>query len=209
MEPANESAALAATHYRKTSNQLSEARHSAVAGYGKAVGNIMQTLGIQGGALSVEFEPTAGPHGNEAPDYLVVTNPKFAAAPLSKIASGGERSRISLAIAVVASQKSRLPTLVLDEADVGVGGTTADVVGRLLRQLGQRAQIIAVTHAPQVAALGQHHLRVQKDAAQDTRIEPLGKTERIEELARMLGGREVTDKTKAYARELVAAGADA
>jgi DNA repair protein RecN (Recombination protein N) len=209
VEPAQELAAAAAASYRELSGKLSKARTRAVAGYGNEVGAIMQTLGIQGGALAVEFEPSDGPHGRETLDYLVVTNPKFAAGPLSKIASGGERSRISLAIAVVASTKSRLPTLVLDEADVGVGGTTADVVGRLLRQLGQRTQIIAVTHAPQVAALGQHHLCVRKDAAQDTRIEPLGKTARIEELARMLGGREVTDKTKAYAKELVAAGADA
>jgi DNA repair protein RecN (Recombination protein N) len=209
VEPAQERAEAAAASYRALSGKLSKARKGAVAGYAKAVGTIMQTLGIQGGALTVEFEPSDGPHGSETLDYLVVTNPRFAAGPLSKIASGGERSRISLAIAVVASTKSRLPTLVLDEADVGVGGTTADVVGRLLRQLGQRTQIIAVTHAPQVAALGQHHLCVRKDAARDTRIEPLGKTARIEELARMLGGREVTDKTKAYAKELVAAGADA
>jgi len=207
--PAEERAAAAQADYLELSEKLSKARRRAVAGYGKEVGAIMRDLGIAGGTLEVAFEPTAGANGSESVDYLVVTNPKFDAGPLNRIASGGERSRISLAIQVVASQKSKLPTLVLDEADVGVGGTTADVVGRLLRRLGERAQVIAVTHAPQVAALGEQHLRVLKDAAHDTRIEPLNKTERIEELARMLGGREVTDKTKAYARELVAAGAEA
>ena len=137
-----------------------------------------------------------------------MTNPKFAAAPLAKVASGGEQARISLAIQAVAAEKSRLPTLVLDEADVGVGGTTADIVGRLLRSLARHAQVICVTHAPQVAALGQQHMRVHKDAAQETQIDPLAADARIDELARMLAGAGITEKSREYARSLLQEASD-
>jgi DNA repair protein RecN (Recombination protein N) len=103
----------------------------------------------------------------------------------------------------VAAEKTRLPCLVLDEADIGIGGTTADVVGRLLRSLGTHTQVICVTHAPQVAALGDSHFRVEKDSEQDTQIHFLDTPERIEELARMLAGADVTDKTRSYAQTLL------
>ena len=103
----------------------------------------------------------------------------------------------------MAADKSRLPTLVLDEADVGVGGTTADVVGRLLRGLALHTQVLCVTHAPQVAALGQQHMRVHKDEEQDTRIDPLAEGGRIDELARMLAGAGITKKSRDYARSLL------
>src|SRR5262249_13322174 len=122
-------------------------------------------------------------------------------------ASGGERSRISLAIQVVAAEKSLLPVLILDEADVGVGGTTADVVGRLLRRLASRTQILCVTHAPQGAARGEHHLLISKTSEYDTVVEPLDLSGRIAELARMLGGQDITPKTVEYAEELISAGA--
>jgi DNA repair protein RecN (Recombination protein N) len=136
-------------------------------------------------------------------EFQVQTNPKYPSGPLNKIASGGERARISLAIQVVAAEKSALPCLVLDEADVGVGGTTADVVGRLLRALAAHTQVICVTHAPQVAALGHHHLRVHKDREQDTQIDALLDDSRVEELARMLAGADITDKSRDYAATLL------
>ena len=119
----------------------------------------------------------------------MTANPKYPPGALKKVASGGERSRISLAIEVVAAERARLPCLVLDEADVGVGGPTADVIGRLLRRLGRHTQVICVTHAPQVAALGDAHMLVEKDAEQRVLIRGLNEQERVAELARMLGRR--------------------
>ena len=114
---------------------------------------------------------------------------------------------MSLAIQVVAAEKSKLPALILDEADVGIGGTTADVVGRLLRRLAARTQVLCVTHAPQVAARGEHHLLISKSSEYDTVVEPLDSAGRIAELARMLGGQDITKKTIEYAEELISAGA--
>jgi DNA repair protein RecN (Recombination protein N) len=163
----------------------------------------MQNLGIGGGELRLAFKEGESERGLESVEYQVITNPKYPEAPLARIASGGERARISLAIQVVAAEKSALPCLVLDEADVGIGGTTADVLGRLLRSLARHTQVICVTHAPQVAALGNHHLRVTKSSDQDTRIEPLSEDTRIDEVARMLAGSGVTDKSRDYARTLL------
>ena len=109
---------------------------------------------------------------------------------------------------VVAAARSRLPCLILDEADVGVGGTTADVVGRMLRDLAQHTQVICVTHAPQVAALGQHHLCVGKSADQETQIETLTESQRVDELARMLAGSDVTEDAREYARTLLSEARD-
>ncbi|MEZ5559684.1 MAG: hypothetical protein R3E86_14220 [Pseudomonadales bacterium] len=164
----------------------------------------INTLGIRGGSLALEFSDAESEAGLESVEFHVTTNPKYPAGPLNRIASGGERARISLAIQVVAAAKSALPCLVLDEADVGVGGTTADVVGRLLRALAEHTQVICVTHAPQVAALAQHHLRVHKSADQDTQIEPIDDSGRVEELARMLAGADITEKSRDYARTLMA-----
>ena len=135
-------------------------------------------------------------------EYLVSTNPDFPAGPLTQIASGGEQTRISLSIQIVAAQHSHLPCLILDEADVGVGGTTADTIGRILRNLAQHTQVICITHAPQVAALGNHHFRVVKTGTQ-TSIEPLMGDERIDELARMLAGADINEKSRAYATSLL------
>jgi DNA repair protein RecN (Recombination protein N) len=182
---------------------LSTARRAAAAPFADGVSRCMDLLGIRGGRLGVEFSSAEAETGLEAVEFRVTTNPKYPAGPLNRIASGGERARISLAVQVVAAEKSQMPCLVLDEADVGVGGTTADVVGRLLRTLSARTQVICVTHAPQVAALGHHHLRVRKDEHQDTRIEVLAAAHRVEELARMLAGADVTDEARAYARTLL------
>jgi DNA repair protein RecN (Recombination protein N) len=167
----------------------------------------MRELGIKGGALALAFTTVENESGFDGVEYQVVTNPRFPAGPLAQIASGGERSRISLAIQVVAAERAKLPALILDEADVGIGGVTADVVGRLLRNLAEHTQVLCVTHAPQVAACGDHHLRIGKTMQGETFIERLDADARVQELARMLGGREITPKTIEYATELIEAGA--
>jgi len=189
--------------YKKCAKVVSKQRHSAANSFSAAVSRCIKTLGIEGGELSLKFSPDESERGLESVEFRIVTNPNYPSASLSKIASGGERARISLAIQVVAAQKTALPCLVLDEADVGVGGTAADVVGRLLRALAEHTQVICVTHAPQVAALGDQHLRVHKDAEQDTHIEPLAEDTRIDELARMLAGADVTEESRDYARTLL------
>ncbi|HEX7037828.1 MAG TPA: DNA repair protein RecN [Pseudomonadales bacterium] len=203
LEALERSAAAAEADYRRQAAVLSKARRAAARGFAKAVSRCIETLGIRGGKLELVFADALGETGLETVEFHVTTNPRYPAGPLARIASGGEQARISLAIQVVAAEKSALPCLVLDEADVGVGGTTADVVGRLLRSLAAHSQVICVTHAPQVAALGHHHLQVRKDERQETSIEPLGADKRVEELARMLAGAGITDKSRAYARSLL------
>ncbi len=125
---------------------------------------------------------------------------------LAKVASGGELSRISLAIQVITAQTSRIPTLVFDEVDVGIGGPTAEVVGQLLRRLGERGQVLTVTHLPQVAAQGHQHLFVHKERGSSetrTAVATLNKAQRIEEIARMLGGVDLTKESLAHAKKLV------
>lgn len=197
-------AAAAKNRFEQHAQALGKARRSIAKQFGTAVGACMQTLGIDGGALRVDFDRAENETGTDAVEFQVTTNPNYPPGPLGRIASGGERARISLAIQVVAAARSELPCLVLDEADVGVGGTTADIVGRLLRTLADNAQVLCVTHAPQVAALGHHHLRVRKDTGQETRIDRLDSESRIEELARMLAGADITDRTRDYARTLFA-----
>lgn len=183
--------------------RLTKQRRKAAKSFAAAVSEHMQILGIDGGSLGVEFAEQLGEHGLESVEFVIRTNPKAAPAPLRKIASGGEQSRISLAIQIVAAEKTALPCLVLDEADVGVGGTTADVIGRLLRRLSAHTQILCVTHAPQVAALGQQHLKVFKDPEAGTQISELDGKDRLEEVARMLAGARVTAKTRSYAATLL------
>jgi DNA repair protein RecN (Recombination protein N) len=189
--------------YRALAARISAQRREAADRFCAAVSEHMNTLGIIGGALTLEFLPRESEWGAEAVEYRCVTNPKYPAAALSRIASGGERARISLAIQIVAAAKNQLPSLILDEADVGVGGTTADVVGRLLRNLAGHTQVLCITHAPQIAALGHAHLKVSKDSEQDTRISTLTGAERVDELARMLAGARVTDESRDYARTLL------
>ena len=149
------------------------------------------------------------PHGMEDIEFLVSANPGQPARPLAKVASGGELSRISLAIQVVVAQTSTTPTLVFDEVDVGIGGGTAEVVGRLLRALGDNGQVLCVTHLPQVAAQSHQHLFVSKFTESDatySRIETLDDQGRIDEVARMLGGMDMTKHTIAHAREMFVKG---
>ena len=187
-----------------TARSLSEARRSAAAAFAKAVTAAFAELGLARASLDVAFENAESAAGLETVEFRVTTNPRYPAGSLREIASGGELSRISLAIEVVAAQRSRLPCLILDEADIGVGGVAADVLGRMLKRLSGNTQVIAITHAPQIAALGDAHLKVEKTTDQDTVIRVLDGDERLEELARMLGGRSVTGATRDYARTLLA-----
>jgi DNA repair protein RecN (Recombination protein N) len=192
--------------FRATATELSGKRRRAAKKFARDVSKHLDSLGMAGGSLELVFTDAEHEGGLETVDYHIVTNPKYPAAPLARIASGGERSRISLAIQVVAAEKSKLPALILDEADVGIGGTTADVVGRLLRRLATHTQVLCVTHAPQVAARGQHHLRISKTTEYDTVVDALDSAGRVAELARMLGGQDITPKTLEYAEELINAG---
>jgi DNA repair protein RecN (Recombination protein N) len=202
----NEEAAEQKRRFVECAEQLSIKRRKAAKSFEAAVSKQMRELGIKGGALALEFSNAENETGVDAVEYFVTTNPKFPAGSLAQIASGGERSRISLAIQVVAAQKARLPALILDEADVGIGGATADAVGRLLQSLAEHAQVLCVTHSPQVAARGSQHLRVGKSKDGETFVETLARETRVAELARMLGGREITAKTLDLAEELIASG---
>ena len=204
-----ERAAAAAERYRDVAKRLSAARRRAAEAFSERVTATLRELGMAGASVDVDFAASESAAGLETVDFRAVTNSRFGAASLGDIASGGELSRISLAIQVVTAESSRLPCLVLDEADVGVGGTSADVLGRMLRRLSAHTQVIAITHAPQIAALGDQHLVVAKNSEQDVGIRALEGDERTEELARMLGGRTVTDETRAYAKALLAEGAGA
>lgn len=151
-------------------------------------------------------EEKASRQGMDRVEFLVTTNPGQPLQPLRKVASGGELSRISLAIQVSTMSNMNVPTLIFDEVDVGIGGGTAEIVGRLLRKLGSNQQAICVTHLPQVAAQAHNHMKVAKQQTANhttTFIEPLNKQERIHEIARMLGGVELTKQTLAHAREMI------
>ncbi|MFB8831052.1 DNA repair protein RecN [Azotobacter sp. CWF10] len=197
-------------HYQEKAVELGELRRQAAARLGMAVEQQMQRLGMPGGRFAIELSPSTSsephPHGLEQAEFLVSANPGQPLKPLARVASGGELSRISLAIQVITAQTSRTPTLVFDEVDVGIGGPTAEVVGQLLRQLGELGQVLTVTHLPQVAAQGHRHLFVHKARGVDetrTAVTPLEGDPRIEELARMLGGLELTEESLAHARRMI------
>ena len=201
-------AAAARESYLAAGKALSEARRDAAPAFAAEVTSTLAELGLAGAAMTVQFAAAESAAGLETVEFFATTNPRYPAASLRDIASGGELARFSLAIQVVAAERSRLPCLILDEADIGVGGTTADVLGRMLRRLSTRTQVIAITHAPQLAALGDSHFRVSKTDDQNTVIAPLDEDERVAELARMLGGREITEDTRRYARTLLAEARD-
>ena len=165
---------------------------------------------MKGGRFEVQLtrlaEDAASSQGLDRVEFLVSANPGQPLQPLAKVASGGELSRISLCIQVATAECAAIPTLVFDEVDVGIGGAVAEVVGRLLRALGERRQVLCVTHLPQVAAQAHHHLQVRKetrDGQTHTHITRLGAAARIDEIARMLGGTTITEKTLAHAREMI------
>ncbi|GAD62352.1 DNA repair protein RecN [Aquipseudomonas alcaligenes] len=197
-------------HYREKADELSALRQQAAGRLAEAVQAEMQTLGMPGGRFSIELQAGSSdepqPQGLEQVEFLVSANPGQPLKSLAKVASGGELSRISLAIQVITAQTSRVPTLVFDEVDVGIGGPTAEVVGQLLRRLGERGQVLTVTHLPQVAAQGHQHLFVHKARGQDstqTAVASLTPEGRVEEIARMLGGVDLTEESLAHARKMV------
>ncbi|KIU45628.1 recombination and repair protein [Pseudomonas putida] len=199
-----------ARHYQEKASELSRLRQQAATQLAGAVELEIQRLGMPGGRFSIELRPNSGedllPQGLEQVELLVSANPGQPLKALAKVASGGELSRISLAIQVITAQTSRIPTLVFDEVDVGIGGPTAEIVGQLLRRLGERGQVLTVTHLPQVAAQGHHHLfvhKVRNSDATHTAVASLGKRERVEEVARMLGGIDLTKESLAHARKMV------
>lgn len=199
-----------ARHYHEKAGELSSLRQRASNQLSAAVEEEIQRLGMPGGRFRIELRPGNGedlhPHGLEQVELLVSANPGQPLKGLAKVASGGELSRISLAIQVITAQTSRIPTLVFDEVDVGIGGPTAEIVGQLLRRLGERGQVLTVTHLPQVAAQGHHHLFVHKvrdNDATHTAVASLGKRERVEEVARMLGGIDLTKESLAHAKKMV------
>ncbi|KAF1056944.1 MAG: DNA repair protein RecN [Pseudomonas delhiensis] len=210
VERLTEELAAYARHYQEKADELSRVRQAAAPQLASAVETEMQRLGMPGGRFAIELralspdEPQT--QGLEAVDFLVSANPGQPLKGLAKVASGGELSRISLAIQVITAQTSRIPTLVFDEVDVGIGGPTAEVVGQLLRRLGDRGQVLTVTHLPQVAAQGHQHLFVHKQRGSSetrTAVANLKKAERIEEIARMLGGVDLTRESLAHARKMV------
>ena len=208
-----EAAAKAAREaYIAAAGKLAEARRKAAGRLDKAVGVELPPLKLDKARFATRIEtlPEAqwGPQGMDRVAFEVATNPGQAPGPINKIASGGELSRFMLAVKVVLSQVSPVPTLVFDEVDSGVGGATADAVGERLARLGDGLQVLVVTHSPQVAARGGQHLRVEKRAGRDTTtttVVPLGDGERREEIARMLSGAEVTDEARAAADRLMSA----
>ena len=206
-----EELAAYARHYQEKAAELSELRQQAAGRLAEAVQVEMQTLGMPGGRFSIELQASSAedpqPNGLEQVEFLVSANPGQPLKSLAKVASGGELSRISLAIQVITAQTSRVPTLVFDEVDVGIGGPTAEVVGQLLRRLGERGQVLTVTHLPQVAAQGHHHLFVHKQRdSEETRtaVASLDTVRRVEEVARMLGGVDLTEESLQHARKMVA-----
>ncbi|HEB3534237.1 TPA: DNA repair protein RecN [Burkholderia cenocepacia] len=197
--------------YLTDAKRLSKARAQAAKALGTAVTAGMQELSMAGGSFEVALVPLAdgGPHGLEQVEFRVAGHPGVPLRPLAKVASGGELARISLALAVIASAASPTPTLIFDEVDTGIGGGVAEVVGRLLHQLGRDRQVLCVTHLPQVAARGDHHFQVAKGADERggtvSSVVALDKASRVEEVARMLGGLEITATTRKHAKEMLAA----
>ena len=200
-------AAESEQRYRALAKPLSAKRRFAANELAHRVTDAMQDLAMTGGRLDVALiaESTPASHGLERVELRVASHPKQPLGPLARVASGGELSRIALAIQVVASEVGHVPTLIFDEVDTGIGGAVAATVGRQLQMLGSRRQVLCVTHLAQVAAHADHHFRVAKignGAGIATTLDRLKAAERVDELARMLSGSEITAKTRAHAKEL-------
>jgi DNA repair protein RecN (Recombination protein N) len=198
--------------YMAEAKSISAQRTKAAPRLAKAITQAMQGLGMQGGQFAVALEPLAQPQqsGLEEVQFLVAGHAGSTPRAVGKVASGGELSRMALAIAVTTSQLGTAQTLIFDEVDSGVGGAVAETVGRLMRQLGVDRQVLAVTHLPQVAACADHHMLVSKQlqgrATLSTVAAVLGET-RVHEVARMLGGEKLSSTTLAHAKEMLQAGA--
>tara|TARA_R110000782_G_scaffold39043_4_gene91050 strand:+ start:1671 stop:3350 length:1680 start_codon:yes stop_codon:yes gene_type:complete len=198
--------------YKKLAEKLSEKRKSTAKKIALAVTNKMQDLGM-GGKFDISIEAmesleTLTPHqfGMDKISFIVSTNPGQPLRPIAKVASGGELSRLSLAIQIIASKDNGVPTMVFDEVDAGISGGIAEIVGKLLNSLAEHRQIFCVTHLAQVASCGHHHLRIIKESKKGqtfTQVIELAKQERIDEVARMLAGMEVTHESRANAAQML------
>lgn len=188
--------------------KLSASRKKGAAKLSADVTRAMQTLAMAGGRFEVALSPLAEVtgYGLESVDFLVAAHKGTQAQPLAKVASGGELSRIALAIQTVASRIAQVPTLVFDEVDAGIGGGVAEIVGRLLRDLGRSNQVMCITHLPQVAASADQQWQVSKATTSgrvQTTLTVLDKAQRLEEIARMLGGIKITETTRKHAAEML------
>ena len=196
--------------YATTAKALSTKRLRAAKKLSAEVTASMQTLALAGGKFEIALQPLdeGGAHGIERIEFLVAGHAGVDPRPMGKVASGGELSRISLAIQVITSKAAKVPTLIFDEVDAGIGGAVAEVVGRLLKELGAERQVLCVTHLPQVASQGGQHWQVGKATDQGvtrSTLTVLGKGGRVDEIARMLGGTEITATTKKVAKEMLTA----
>ena len=194
--------------FQASARALSQQRAKAAPKLSRAITQAMQGLGMQGGRFEVQLdkltEPTA--HGLDSVQFLVAGHPGATPKPIGKVASGGELSRLSLAIAVTTSELGHADTLIFDEVDSGVGGAVAETVGKLMRALGKDRQVLAVTHLPQVAACADHHYVVAKKrdkAGTSSTVTPTDTSQREREIARMLGGEKISATTMAHAREML------
>lgn len=199
-----------AGEYTAAAKNLGKQRRAAAKKLVKQTMKVLDSLAMAGCQFDVALTPVKSdhphPHGEEEIEFLISTNPGNAPRSLGKIASGGELSRISLAIGVVTAGVSTIPSMVFDEVDVGIGGAVAEVVGKLLQTLAKKAQVVCVTHLPQVAAQGNHHLQVTKTSDEknvETGLHSLDEEEKVQEIARMLGGVKITKQTLATAREML------
>ncbi len=203
--------AQAFCQYQSAAKALFESRSQAAKTLGELISQSMQSLAMEQGQFAVEIshDETKAPseYGSDAVSFVVSTNPGQPMQALQKVASGGELSRISLAMQVILATQVTTPTLIFDEVDVGISGPTAAVVGKLLRQLGKDTQVICVTHLPQVASSGHQQFFVAKysdGAVTHTSMQMLGRNERVDEIARLLGGQEISAATRKNAKELIA-----
>ena len=201
--------------YRAAAGRLSDARRTAAQLLGVQVTKLMQTLGMAGGEFAVKVTPSEqefSSNGSDEVEFLVSANPGQPLKNLAKVASGGELSRISLAVQVAGRAQSSSVCMVFDEVDAGIGGAVAEIVGRQLRELGERAQVLCVTHLAQVASQAHSQFRVTKlsdGKVTRTAVKPLGEPERIDEIARMLGGIDITEQARAHARDMLVRAAPA
>lgn len=194
----------------KAARALSRERARAAPRLAQAITQAMQGLGMHGGRFAVEVSPAPEPgaHGIDQVAFLVASHPGMTPRPVAKVASGGELSRIALAIAVTTSRLGEVPTLIFDEVDAGIGGAVAETVGRLMRLLGRDRQVLAVTHLPQVAACGDQHWVVAKHSTREatrSTVAPVDGPGRVREIARMLGGEQPSPTTLAHAGEMLGA----
>ena len=194
--------------YAKEAKALSAGRHKAARKLSEEVTSTMQALAMAGGAFEVTLTALAQPaaYGLDQVEFRVAAHKGMTPQPIAKVASGGELSRLSLAIQTVTGQVAQVPTLVFDEVDAGIGGRVAEIVGRMLKQLGRKLQVMCITHLPQVAASADHQWQVAKTTAKSkvsSKVTALDAAQRVDEIARMLGGVKITDTTRKHAAEML------